>query len=142
MKNSLSKQDYLKAIFTLCLTDDKKTVKVGELSKRLDISPAAVTEMTGKLVDDGMVTSAPYKGLTLTKKGIAFGKNMMRRHRLWETYLCQELNFPADKVHDEAERLEHACSDELINIIDEKLGFPKKDPHDNPIPDRNGNIPA
>lgn len=136
-----STQNYLKVIFSICYPDIRSMVKVSEISKKLDISPAAVTEMIKKLVSEGYVVNEPYKGVRLTKKGEKIGRNMVRHHRLWEAYLHQVLGLPWDKVHEEAERLEHACSDYLIDKIEEHLGFPQFDPHGNPIPDREGNIP-
>ena len=135
-----STQNYLKTIFSFCVSDPKRVVKVSEISKKLEVTPAAVTDMIRKLEGEGFVTSEPYRGLQLTKRGWDVGCNMVRHHRLWESFLYTELGLPWDKVHEEAERLEHACSDELINKIEEKLGFPKLDPHGNPIPDRHGKI--
>ncbi len=133
-------QNYLKTIFSLCYPH-RESVKVSEVSKKLDISSAAVTEMVKKLSAEGFVASRPYKGIRLTPKGMQVGRNMIRHHRLWESYLFTVLGMPWDKVHEEAERLEHACSDYLINKLEEALGYPQLDPHGNPIPDRHGNIP-
>ena len=135
-----STQNYLKIIFSLSQNQIGTMVKVSEISKKLNISPAAVSDMVKKLEHAGYVKSLPYKGLSLTKTGWKIGCNMVRHHRLWEAFLHSELGIPWDEVHDEAERLEHACSDTLINKIEEKMGFPKFDPHGNPIPDRHGNI--
>jgi DtxR family transcriptional regulator, Mn-dependent transcriptional regulator len=136
-----STQNYLKTIFSLGYPNLKKKVKPSDIAKKLDVSPAAVTDMLKKLESSGYAKTEPYAGVTLTQEGIKVGCNMVRHHRLWESFLSQVLNIPWDKVHDEAERLEHACSDELINKIESHLGFPKFDPHGNPIPDINGNIP-
>ena len=136
-----STQNYLKTIFSLSNGVTQTQVKVSDISKRLEISPAAVTEMIKKLDQKGFVKNEPYKGVFLTKKGLKIGCNMVRHHRLWETYLNKVLGVPWDKVHDEAERLEHACSDYLINRIEEQLHFPEFDPHGNPIPDRQGVMP-
>jgi DtxR family transcriptional regulator, Mn-dependent transcriptional regulator len=137
-----STQNYLKTIFSLAYPDLDKKVKPSDIAKKLDISPAAVTDMLKKLKASGFAKSAPYAGVILTKEGIKIGCNMVRHHRLWESFLSQVLNIPWDKVHDEAERLEHACSDELINKIESHLGYPKFDPHGNPIPDSNGQMPT
>lgn len=136
-----STQNYLKTIFSLSYANQDSRTKVTDISKKLDVSAPAVTEMLKKLAAQNYVQLVPYKGVKLTKKGLKVGQNMVRHHRLWESYLHKELGLPWDKVHDEAERLEHACSDFLINKIEEKLNFPKFDPHGNPIPDRDGNIP-
>ena len=134
-------ENYLKTIFNLCQSDLESVVKVSHISKRLGISAPAVTDMVRKLQSEGYVTNKPYKGVSLTPTGREVGRNMVRRHRLWEAFLHQELGLPWDKVHDEAERLEHACSDMLIDTLEKKLGFPKTDPHGNPIPQRDGDIP-
>lgn len=139
-KASSATENYLKTIFSLSLLSEDGQVKVSDISKRLDISMPAVTDMIKKLTHDKYVTSKPYKGIKLTQKGRAIGCNMVRHHRIWEVFLNQELDVPLDQVHDEAERLEHACSDYLIDRIEAKLGFPTLDPHGNPIPDRNGNL--
>jgi len=133
-----STQDYLKAIFSLSKNRFATVVKVNNISKKLDVSPAAVSDMVKKLEASGYVTSLPYRGLSLTEAGWEIGCNMVRHHRIWETFLHDELGIPKDQVHDEAERLEHACSDTLINKLEEKMGFPKLDPHGNPIPNRFG----
>lgn len=133
-------QDYLKAIASLAVLDVNTSVKPKDIAERLGVSPAAITDMVRKLESEGYVTSAPYKGVFLTEKGRLLGANMIRHHRLWEAFLHDELGLSWDQVHDEAERLEHACSDALIDKIEEKLGFPRFDPHGNPIPDRDGHI--
>lgn len=136
-----STQNYLKTIYTICLAESKQCVKVSEISKKLDISAPAVTDMVKKLESAKLLKNIPYKGVELTPKGEKIGRNMVRHHRLWESYLHAKLDVPWDKVHDEAERLEHACSDYLIDRIEEELDFPQFDPHGNPIPDKNGNVP-
>ena len=133
-------QNYLKTIFSLCLSG-QGPIKCGDIAKRLNISAAAVTDMVKKLSRDELLHYQPYKGISLTPKGEQIGKKMIRHHRLWETFLYQELGLEWDKVHEEAERLEHASSDYLIQRIEEKLQFPRFDPHGNPIPDRKGRIP-
>lgn len=140
MKHKQSTQDYLKAIASLAQMNITHSVKPKDIAERLGVSPAAVTDMVRKLEQDGYVTSAPYKGLFLTETGRRVGANMIRHHRLWEVFLHDELGLGWDQVHDEAERLEHACSDALIDKIEEKLGYPRFDPHGNPIPDKEGHI--
>ncbi len=139
-KMNQSTQDYLKAIASLALLNIQTSVKPKDIADRLSVSPAAITGMVRKLESEGYVTSAPYKGVFLTEQGRKVGANMIRHHRLWEAFLHDELGLSWDQVHDEAERLEHACSDALIDKIEEKLGFPRFDPHGNPIPDKDGRI--
>jgi len=137
---SQSIENYLKTIFSLSYSMDLDVVKINDISKRLTISPAAVSDMIKKLEKMKYVTVLPYKGVSLTEEGRDIGCKMLRRHRLWESYLQTVLDIPWDKVHEEAELLEHACSDYLIDRLDHALGHPKVDPHGNPIPDKNGRI--
>jgi len=138
-KNTNAVENYLKRL--VILNDEALPIKPLALSKSLGVSPAAVTEMLKKLADDGLVTHSPYQPISLTTKGLSIGQGMVRRHRIWEMYLHQILGFPWDKVHQEAELLEHASSDELIDKLEELLNFPKYDPHGDPIPDKNGKMP-
>ncbi|RAP28960.1 hypothetical protein DID78_04225 [Candidatus Marinamargulisbacteria bacterium SCGC AG-343-D04] len=126
-------QDYLKTILKLQLEKNTSKVKVSDIASKLIISVPAVTDKIKKLSKLGFVINYPYKGVDLTQKGKDAALRMIKHHRLWEMFLTQELQIPADKVHEEAERLEHACSDYLIDIIDKKLGYPKFDPHGQPI---------
>ena len=136
---SISQENYLKALFNL-QTKNSGTVKTQSLSDSLSIAPGSVTEMLKKLADEGYVSYVPYKGVVLTDSGSNLGRNMLRRHRLIELFLCKTLGFSWDEVHEEAENLEHAVSDVLIDRIDTVLGSPKFDPHGDPIPDKNGNF--
>lgn len=138
MKN-ISKEDYLSAIYKF--RDENGEIKPNQIAESLDISNAAVTDMLRKLSTDGFVVYKKYKGIKLTDEGEIYAKNMVRRHRLWETFLHQVLGMSWDKVHDEAEKLEHSSSDELINRIEEYLDYPESDPHGYPIPDRKGKLP-
>jgi DtxR family transcriptional regulator, Mn-dependent transcriptional regulator len=133
-------ENYLKTIFSLTYSLDTDIVKTTEISKRLGISPPAVTDMIKKMEREALVVNTPYKGVSLTEKGRTLGCKILRQHRLWESYLNEVLNMPWDMVHEEAERLEHACSDYLIEKIDTALDFPKFDPHGNPIPDKDGHM--
>ena len=135
-----STENYLKIIFKLQQIE-KGGVKPLHLARTLDVSPPAVTDMLKKLSEERFVDYTPYHGVKLTKKGMIHGQNMVRRHRLWEMYLHKMLGFPWDKVHEEAERLEHASSDDVINKIEEVLGFPEYDPHGDPIPSKEGVFP-
>lgn len=138
MKQSL--EDYLKNIYSIYISSGKVTTSI--LAEKLSISPAAVSDMISKLSKSGYIKNTPYKGFELTRKGEAIALNLVRKHRIWEVFLLKELNYPWDKVHNEAENLEHSSSDELILKLEQYLGYPKYDPHGHPIPDKNGRLPA
>ncbi len=136
--DNISQEDYLTAIFRNL--DEAGEIKPNLLASKLEISNAAVTDMLRKLSRDGFVDYQKYKGIKLTGEGELYAKNMLRRHRIWEVFLHQTLGMPWDKVHDEAEKLEHSSSDEIINLLEEFLEYPEVDPHGYPIPDKNGKI--
>lgn len=136
--NNISQEDYLTAIYRNL--DDSGEIKPNLLASKLEISNAAVTDMLRKLSRDGFVDYQKYKGIKLTSEGESYAKNMLRRHRIWEVFLHQTLGMPWDKVHDEAEKLEHSSSDEIINLLEEFLDYPEVDPHGYPIPDKNGKM--
>ncbi len=136
--NNISQEDYLTAIYRNI--DDAGEIKPNLLAAKLEISNAAVTDMLRKLSRDGFVDYQKYKSIKLTNEGESYAKNMLRRHRIWEVFLHQTLGMTWDKVHEEAEKLEHSSSDELINLLDEFLEYPEVDPHGYPIPDKNGKI--
>ena len=138
MKN-ISKEDYLSVIYKSA--DSSGEIKVNQIAERLNISAAAVTDMLRKLSNEGYVDYKRYKGTRLTKSGEEYAKNMVRRHRIWELFLHQIVGLPWDKVHNEAENLEHSSSDELIDRMEEMLDFPEFDPHGDPIPTKEGRIP-
>jgi DtxR family transcriptional regulator, Mn-dependent transcriptional regulator len=138
MKN-ISKEDYLSAIYKF--RDENGEIKPNQIAESLDISNAAVTDMLRKLSTDGFVVYKKYKGIKLTDEGEIYAKNMVRRHRIWEVFLHQIVGLPWDKVHDEAHRLEHSASDELIGRLEEMCNFPEYDPHGDPIPSRAGKMP-
>lgn len=138
MKN-ISKEDYLSAIYKL--RDEAGEIKPNIIAENLEISPAAVTDMLKKLSTDGFVQYKKYKGIKLTAKGERYAVNMIRKHRLWETFLYEVLKMPWEKIHNEAEKLEHSSSDELVDKLEEYLNYPKFDPHGYPIPDKNGSLP-
>lgn len=137
MKN-ISQEDYLTAIYRNL--NDAGEIKPNVLAEKLSISNAAITDMLKKLSRDGFVDYKKYKSIKLTKTGERYAKNMLRRHRLWEVFLHQTLGMSWDKVHGEAEMLEHSSSDEMINLLDKFLDYPEVDPHGYPIPDRTGKI--
>ncbi|MGC6367552.1 MAG: metal-dependent transcriptional regulator [Candidatus Marinamargulisbacteria bacterium] len=138
MKNQLVTQDYIKTIASLSFNNGGSIVKLKAVSTKLAVSNAAVSDMVKKLVKDGLVINHAYKGIELTDEGWALGRRLIRHHRLWEVFLHKTLDVPWDEVHAEAEHLEHAASDALINRIDAYLGYPKVDPHGNPIPTIDG----
>jgi DtxR family Mn-dependent transcriptional regulator len=138
MKN-ISKEDYLRIIFRN--KNESGEIKPHLIAEKLHVSNAAVTEMVKKLSIEGYLIYKRYKDVRLTTTGEAYARNMVRRHRLWEVFLNQIIGMPWDKVHDEANQLEHSSSDYLINRIEEILDFPEFDPHGDPIPDKKGKIP-
>ncbi len=133
-----SLEDYLKNIYSIQNSAGKVTNTA--LSEKLNISPAAVSDMISKLSKSEYIENIPYKGFKLTTKGETVAINLVRKHRIWEVFLTEYLKYPWDKVHNEAENLEHASSDELIIKLENFLNFPKYDPHGHPIPDKNGKI--
>lgn len=133
-------QDYLKAIW---MSQEWSEVKVTTklLAEKLSISPSTASEGIRKLADQGLVEHEPYGGVSLTDDGRLAAVAMVRRHRLLETYLVRELGYGWDEVHGDAEVLEHAVSDVLMARIDAKLGHPQRDPHGDPIPAADGQVP-
>jgi DtxR family Mn-dependent transcriptional regulator len=111
-----------------------------QLAARLGLVPSTVTEMVKKLASQGLVAHAPYGAITLTDAGRTEALRMVRRHRLVETWLVEGFGYTWDEVHDEAEVLEHALSDRLLDAIDAQLGRPRRDPHGDPIPDAAGRV--
>lgn len=136
---NISKEDYLSSIYKY--RDADGNIKANKIADKLSISNAAVTDMLKKLAKDGYINYEKYKGVNLTENGEEYAKNMVRRHRIWELFLHQIVGMPWDKVHDEANRLEHSASDELISRMEEMLDFPEFDPHGDPIPAKDGSIP-
>jgi len=129
-------EDYLKTIYEL--ERDGAAAGTNEIAARLDIAPASVSGMVRRLADQGFVEHEPYRGVRLTDTGRVNALRMLRRHRILECYLTAVLGYPWDDVHDEAERLEHAASDELIERMAAALGNPTVDPHGAPIPTADG----
>lgn len=133
-----SLEDYLKNIYSIQRSAGKVTTTL--LAEKLNISPAAVSEMVHKLSNAGYIKNTPYKGCELTKKGESIALNLIRKHRIWEVFLLEYLNYPWERVHNEAENLEHASSDELISRLETFLEYPKFDPHGHPIPNKQGKV--
>ncbi|MDA9555846.1 metal-dependent transcriptional regulator [Pelobium sp.] len=134
---SFTEENYLKTIYHLN-TDENGTVSTNSISESLQTKAASVTDMLKKLADKELINYAKYQGVTLTALGKQKAISIIRKHRLWEVFLVDKLNFKWDEVHDLAEELEHINSEILINRLDEFLNFPENDPHGDPIPDKNG----
>ncbi|QDG67585.1 MULTISPECIES: metal-dependent transcriptional regulator [unclassified Pseudarthrobacter] len=136
---SSSIEDYVKVIYGFTEWQDKP-ITSSQLAQRLGVANSSVSEMVRKLKDHGLVDHKPYSAITLTDSGVRLALSMVRRHRLIETYLVQELGYSWDEVHDEAELLEHAVSDTFIERMSAKLGNPQRDPHGDPIPSADGTV--
>lgn len=136
---SLTEENYLKAIFHL---DNGSVggVSTNAIALKMETKPSSVTDMVQKLADKKMLSYKKYKGTLLTKEGKKIAANVIRKHRLWEVFLVEKLNFDWDEVHEIAEQLEHIKSEELTTRLDAFLDHPDFDPHGDPIPDKDGNI--
>lgn len=135
---STSEENYIKAIFHLQGNTDNVTTN--ELANELKTKPASVTDMMKKLKAKKLLNYQPYQGFRLNNEGTKVALGIIRRHRLWEYFLAEKLKFTWDEVHEVAEDLEHVTNKKLIDKLDEYLGFPRVDPHGDPIPDANGKI--
>jgi len=136
--NNESLEMYLKSICEL--ESIQSPVAISQLAQRLEVSPPSTIEMVKRLATQGLVTHTPYKGVALTNKGRRQAYIVLRRHRLWECFLADNLGLAWEKVHDFACRLEHATVPEVTNALSEFLGHPQTCPHGNPIPTTEGNI--
>lgn len=138
---SLTVENYVKTIALIAGRDrSNPAVGTGELATALSVSPGTVTGMLKTLSESNLATYTPYEGAKLTPAGRALAMKVIRRHRLLEQFLVQTLNMSWDEVHEEAEHLEHAASERLIDRIDAYLGHPKVDPHGDPIPQADGSL--
>ncbi|SEA67076.1 iron (metal) dependent repressor, DtxR family [Arachidicoccus rhizosphaerae] len=137
---SFTEENYLKTIYSLARQDKGKIANLS-IAEKLHINPATVTEMLKKLNEKNLIDYNRIDGAALTPQGEALALKVIRKHRLWETFLVNRLSFTWDEVHEIAEQLEHIQSDKLIRQLDKLLGFPKFDPHGDPIPDKNGQLP-
>ena len=135
---SISEENYIKAIYRLQGTGG--TVTTNALANELSTKPASITDMMKKLKIKKLLHYQPYQGFHLTQEGNRVALGIIRRHRLWEFFLAEKLKFSWDEVHEVAEDLEHVSNKKLIDKLDEFLGFPRVDPHGDPIPDANGKI--
>ena len=138
---SQAEENYLKAIYSL-ETIATKGVNTNLIAKKMQTKASSVTDMIKKLSDKGLVDYKKYQGAQLSEKGKNIAVSIVRKHRLWECFLVDKLNFSWDEVHDIAEQLEHIKSETLIDNLDAFLEFPTVDPHGDPIPDKEGNITA
>lgn len=134
-----SKEDYLRIIYKNL--EDGLMMNPTIIAEQLKISNAAVTEMLRKLSNEKYISYVPYKGIQLLQKGKTEAIKLVRRHRIWETFLYEVLKMPWYEIDEEAENLEHSSSDELIDRLDEFMNYPLFDPHGHPIPRKNGVIP-
>lgn len=132
-------ENYLKAIYRLSV-NSKESVTTTAIADQLKTSPGSVTDMAKKLSAKKLIHHEKYQGVELTDTGKSVALSVIRKHRLWEVFLVEKLEFSWDEVHEVAEQLEHIHSDKLIEKLDKFLGFPTTDPHGDPIPDINGKI--
>lgn len=136
---TLSEENYLKAIYHLAVISNAD-VSTNAIAEMMETKASSVTDMLKKLADKDLVHYKKYQGVSLTTAGKLAAKMIVRKHRLWEVFLVEKLDFSWDEVHDIAEQLEHIKSEKLINKLDDFLGNPAEDPHGDPIPNANGEI--
>jgi DtxR family transcriptional regulator, Mn-dependent transcriptional regulator len=136
---TISEENYLKVIYHVSLVAPKG-VSTNAIAGMLDTKASSVTDMLKKLADKNLVSYQKYQGVTLTDEGLHKAKMIVRKHRLWEVFLVEKLQFSWDEVHEIAEELEHIQSEPLIDKLDAFLGFPAFDPHGDPIPNAKGVI--
>ncbi len=137
---SLTIENYVKTIYRLCVRQDNPTASTGKLAELMGVSPGTVTSMLKTLKEAGLAQYKPYEGVRLTESGRGLALRVLRRHRMIELFLARTLQMTWDEVHEEAENMEHAVSDLLVDRIDDYLGFPAVDPHGDPIPKPDGSI--
>lgn len=134
---TLSEEDYIKAIYHLS-KGENIVIATNAIALQMDTKPSSVTDMVQKLSDKEIVNYRKYKGVSLTEAGRLCALSIIRKHRLWEVFLVEKLGFAWDEVHEIAEQLEHIKSEKLIDELDKLLGYPKVDPHGDPIPSKEG----
>lgn len=135
---TLSEENYLKAIYHL-EKQGVEAVSTNAIAEQMDTKASSVTDMVKKLAEKDFANYVKYQGVSLTQLGRLTATSVVRKHRLWETFLVNKLNFSWDEVHDIAEQLEHIKSEKLIDKLDDFLEHPTHDPHGDPIPDKEGN---
>lgn len=136
---STTEENYLKAIFSL-ESNSGTVISTNHIAKKLETKASSVTDMIKKLALKNLLVYTKYKGVSLSSQGRKIATSIVRKHRLWETFLVDKLGFNWDEVHDIAEQLEHIQSDKLILKLDSYLEYPQSDPHGDPIPDKDGLI--
>ncbi len=136
---SFTEENYLKTIF-LIIENNKRTASTNEIAEKINTKAPTVTDMLKRLSSKNLIEYKPYQGVQFTDEGLEQSIMLVRKHRLWETFLVKKLGFGWGEVHDIAEELEHVKSIQLTNKLEEFLGFPKNDPHGDPIPDRFGRL--
>jgi DtxR family Mn-dependent transcriptional regulator len=136
---TLSEENYLKTIYHLTTISDAE-VSTNAIAEKIETKASSVTDMLKKLSEKDLVNYVKYQGVSLTEKGKLSAKMIVRKHRLWEVFLVDKLDFSWDEVHDIAEQLEHIKSEKLVNKLDDFLGNPTEDPHGDPIPNAKGQI--
>ncbi|GAA4295278.1 metal-dependent transcriptional regulator [Aestuariibaculum suncheonense] len=136
---TLTEENYIKSIYQLGRYGTL-TVSTNSIAEALETKASSVTDMVKKLAEKGYANYKRYQGVSLTPQGKKIAADVVRKHRLWEAFLVEKLNFTWDEVHDIAEQLEHIKSEKLINELDKLLDYPTHDPHGDPIPDKNGDI--
>lgn len=141
LKLTFTEENYLKTIYSLGVSGNKG-VATNSIAEKLQTKASSVTDMIKKLSDKKLLNYEKYYGVNLTKEGKRIAIETIRKHRLWEVFLVETLNFGWDEVHEVAEQLEHIQSVKLINKLDEFLDYPQFDPHGDPIPDKNGKMSA
>lgn len=134
---TLSEEDYIKAIYHLGKGENTK-VSTNAIAEQMATKPSSVTDMVRKLSEKGLVNYKKYMGVSLTEYGQTVALSIVRKHRLWEVFLVEKLDFSWDEVHEVAEQLEHIKSEKLVDRLDKHLGFPQVDPHGDPIPSKKG----
>ena len=139
---TFTEENYLKAIYSIQDSNKTGAVSVNEIAERMQTRPATVTDMLRKLSEKALIHYEKYKKVQLTKTGTAQALQIVRKHRLWETFLHNKLNFSWHEVHEVAEQLEHIHSQMLIDRLDEYLNYPQFDPHGDPIPNSKGELPS
>jgi DtxR family Mn-dependent transcriptional regulator len=138
---TFSEENYLKSIYHLTTSLDSE-VSTNAIAEMMETKASSVTDMLKKLAEKDLVNYKKYQGVSLTENGKHAAKMIVRKHRLWEVFLVEKLDFSWDEVHDIAEQLEHIKSEKLINKLDDFLGNPTEDPHGDPIPDAQGRMIA
>lgn len=139
MSFTVTEENYIKAIFHLSEEGDDN-ISTNDIATAVNAKAASVTDMLKKLKQKKIITYEKYYGVRLTTAGEKIAKSVIRKHRLWEVFLVEKLGYSWDQIHEIAEQLEHIQSDELVDKLEKFLGFPKFDPHGDPIPDASGNM--